>query len=234
VLRRAVGVLDEVTGGRDTVGLRLPDQPLAQDLLTRFGGGVAAPSANRFGRVSPTTAADVRADLGPDVDRILDGGRCQVGVESTVVDCSDGRPVVLRLGGVSRERLEAIVAGPVPVCDDGTRPAPGTLASHYAPRARVVLVAAPEVSARASDLVAAGARVGLLAAVPPADLPPGVTVLAAPADVDELARDLYRLLRDADRQRVDVLLAVPPEPVGIGAAVADRLARAARVAEPRP
>jgi L-threonylcarbamoyladenylate synthase len=82
--------------------------------------------------------------------------------------------------------------------------------------------------------VAAGARVGLLAAVPPADLPPGVTVLAAPADVDELARDLYRLLRDADRQRVDVLLAVPPEPVGIGAAVADRLARAARVTEPRP
>jgi L-threonylcarbamoyladenylate synthase len=234
VLRRAVGVLDEVTGGRDTVGLRVPDQPLAQDLLTRFGGGVAAPSANRFGRVSPTTAADVRADLGLDVDRILDGGRCQVGVESTVVDCSDGRPVVLRLGGVSRERLEAIVAGPVPVCDDGTRPAPGTLASHYAPRARVVLVAAPEVSARASDLVAAGARVGLLAAVPPADLPVGVTVLAAPADVDELARDLYRLLRDADRQRVDVLLAVPPEPVGIGAAVADRLARAARVAEPRP
>ena len=231
VLRRAVTVLDEVTGGRDTVGLRVPDQPVAQRFLARFGGGVAAPSANRFGRVSPTTAEDVRADLDGDVDRVLDGGPCRVGVESTVVDCSEDRPVVLRLGGVTRERLQAIVGEPVSVGDDGTRAAPGTLPSHYAPHAQVIVVAAPEVTTRANALLAAGARVGLLAAVPPPDLPPGVTFLRAPADVDALAHELYRLLRDADRRRVDVLLAVAPEPVGIGAAVADRLARAAHPGE---
>jgi L-threonylcarbamoyladenylate synthase len=227
VFRRAASVLDEVTGGGDTVGLRVPDQPVAQRLLARFGDGVAAPSANRFGQVSPTTADDVRGDLGGDVDRVLDGGPCRVGVESTVVDCTDDRPVVLRLGGVTGEQLQAIVGEPVAVCDDGTRAAPGTRASHYAPRARVVVVAAPEVTARADALLATGAKVGLLAAVPPPDLPPGVTVLAAPTDVEALAHEFYRLLRDADRRHVDVLLAVPPEPAGIGAAVADRLARAA-------
>ncbi len=100
VLERSPRVPDEVTGGRPTVGLRVPDQPIALALLRAFGGGVAAPSANRFGRVSPTTADDVRADLGDDVDVVLDGGPCRVGVESTIVDCSRGDPIVLRLGGI--------------------------------------------------------------------------------------------------------------------------------------
>ena len=96
------GFPTRVTGGLPTVGLRVPDQPLALELLRAFGGGVAAPSANRFGRVSPTTAADVHADLGADVDLVLDGGPCRVGVESTIVDCSRDQPAIARLGGVAR------------------------------------------------------------------------------------------------------------------------------------
>ena len=125
VVRRAGGVPAEVTGGSDTVAIRVPDQPAAQQLLTRFGGGIAAPSANRFGRVSPTTAAHVRADLDTDVDIILDGGPCRVGLESTVVDCTEHDPLILREGALAREEVEAIVGRPVPLRTDGSRAAPG-------------------------------------------------------------------------------------------------------------
>ena len=133
---------DAVTGGAGTVGLRVPNQPLALELLEAFGGGIAAPSANRFGRVSPTTAAHVRADLGADVDLVLDGGACAVGVESTIVDLSWGAPQVLRLGGLSVEALSDVLGHPVlvsavaggpPVLGAEAVPAPGTLPSHPAP-----------------------------------------------------------------------------------------------------
>src|SRR5205807_10657339 len=106
---------DAVTGGAATVGLRVPAQPLALELLEAFGGGVAAPSANRFGRVSPTTAAHVRADLGTAVDLVLDGGPCAVGVESTIVDLSGAQPVIARLGGITRERIEELLGTTVPL-----------------------------------------------------------------------------------------------------------------------
>jgi L-threonylcarbamoyladenylate synthase len=227
VLRRSPGVPDEVTGGRDTVGLRVPDQPVAQALLTRFGGGVAAPSANRFGRVSPTTADHVRADLDGDVDVILDGGPCRVGLESTIVDCTEDDPVILRQGALTREAIESVLHRPVLVRTDGTRAAPGTLDAHYAPDTRVVVVANEEVAPCAAKLVADGNRVGVLTQVPPEDLPAGVEVLDTPPEIDEFARQLYALLRDADRRHLDVLLAVAPAPTGLGAAVADRLTRAA-------
>jgi L-threonylcarbamoyladenylate synthase len=231
VLARSESVRTEVTGGGDTVGVRVPDQPVAQQLLARFGGGVAAPSANRFGRVSPTTAEHVRADLGRDVDYVLDGGACRVGIESTVVDCSEDQPVILRLGGVTREHVESVVGGPVPVCDDGQRPAPGTLPAHYAPDAAVIVVAASDAASRARQLLDDGLHVGLLTASAPAGLPAAVTVLRAPADVDGFARELYGLLRDADRRGLDAVLAVAPPRVGLGAAVADRLTRAAHPRE---
>jgi L-threonylcarbamoyladenylate synthase len=226
VLRRSARVPDAVTGGRDTVGLRVPAQPLALDLLRAFGGGLAAPSANRFGRVSPTTAADVRADLGDDVDLVLDGGPCTVGVESTIVDCSGPRPAILRLGGIAADRVATIVGQEPDLRTDGSVAAPGALSSHYAPRARVVVVDRDEVVARATTLLAADRTVGLLALDTPADIPEGVVVLDAPADVDDYARVLYARLRDADRHDLDVLLAVTPPPIGVGAAVADRLTRA--------
>ena len=107
VLERTARVPDAATGGLDTVGLRVPAHPLALELLAEFGGGLAAPSANRFGRVSPTTAAAVSAELGDDVDQILDGGPCAIGVESTIVDCTQGEPRILREGGIPREQIEA-------------------------------------------------------------------------------------------------------------------------------
>ena len=232
ILRRAARVPDEVTGGRATVGLRVPDQPLARALLREFGGGIAAPSANRFGRVSPTTAADVVADLGGDVDLVLDGGPCRVGVESTIVDCTGDRPVIARLGGVAHEDVERVLGHPVAVADQGTVAAPGTLAAHYAPQASVLVVGADDVDELVADLRAAGRAVGLLALAGAVAEPPGVVVLASPADVDEYAQVLYACLRAADAQGIDTVVVVPPPAVGLGAAVGDRVRRAAAAGDP--
>ncbi|HEX9505476.1 MAG TPA: L-threonylcarbamoyladenylate synthase, partial [Acidimicrobiia bacterium] len=226
VLRRAGTVSDRVTGGLDTVGIRVPDQPVALALLREFGGGVAAPSANRFGRVSPTTADDVRADLGVDVDVVLDGGRCRVGIESTIVDVSRAAPAILRLGGVAPERVEEILGRSVPIVTGGEVRAPGTLASHYAPRARVLIVDDDHLTGCVHDALAAHAHVGVVAMHVPAGLDRRV-VVGMPTDADDYARSLYRHLRAADARGVEVLLVVPPPAVGIGAAVADRLRRAA-------
>jgi L-threonylcarbamoyladenylate synthase len=260
LLDRAPWVPDAVTGGRPTVGLRVPDHRVARALLRAFArprpgrpAGIAAPSANRFGRVSPTTAAHVRADLGDDVDLVLDGGPCEVGLESTIVDCTGARPRVLRLGGVSLERL-ADVLGVVPevatdvatdeaVASTATPPggpegsgtpaaaggarAPGMLASHYAPRARVEVVDAPGVSARAATLVGEGHRVVVLAPSVLEGLPVEAIELEPAGPPDDFARVLYDRLRQADRLGADDLLVVPPPPGGLGDAVRDRLRRAA-------
>jgi L-threonylcarbamoyladenylate synthase len=213
VRRRNDRVAAEATGGRDTVGIRVPDHPVARALLDAFGDGIAAPSANRFGRVSPTTAQHVRDDLDGDVDIVLDGGACTVGVESTIVDVTGAEPVVLRIGAIDEEQLAQLVGKPLVRRTAGEVAAPGTLESHYAPEARVELVRVDELDARAGCLRAAGLAVG---------------VLDAPDDVGEYARGLYRDLRELDRHRVDVILAVAPaDTEGIGAAVADRLRRAA-------
>lgn len=213
VRRNPDRVAAEATGGRDTVGIRVPDHPLALELLDAFGGGIAAPSANRFGRVSPTTAQHVRDDLGTDVELVLDGGPSAVGVESTIVAVTGAAPVVLRVGGVSEERLADVVGAPLARVTSGEIAAPGTLASHYSPVARVELVAADEIDARAAQHGADGLT---------------VAVLERPTDATEYARLLYDRLRGLDRPGVDVILAVlPVDTGGIGAAVADRLRRAA-------
>jgi L-threonylcarbamoyladenylate synthase len=221
-------VVPEVTGGRDTVGLRVPDHPLALELLEAFGGGVAAPSANRFGRVSPTTAAHVRADLGNDVREVLDGGPSRVGVESTIVDVTGAEPAILRVGGVSIAEVERIAGRECVVRTGGETAAPGTLASHYSPRADVQIIEPAEIDARTKELFALGRRVGLLAPLlPTANIPDGIVVLDPPGDVEEYARVLYARLREADDLGLDVLLAViPPTTDGLGAAVRDRLRRA--------
>jgi L-threonylcarbamoyladenylate synthase len=227
VVRRAARVLDGVTGAGDTVGVRVPDQPVALALLRPFGGGIAAPSANRFGHVSPTTAEDVRADLGDDVDVVLDDGPCTVGVESTIVDCTGDELVILRPGGVTRERVEEVSGQRVGVRREGLTRAPGTLKSHYAPDATVLVVDRDDLAPRATALLAAGQRVAVLTPTPVPALPADVVVLDAPADTDEYARVLYARLREVDRRGVDVLLAVPPPDTGVGVAVGDRLRRAA-------
>lgn len=241
LLHKAPGVSDVVTGGRPTIALRVPDHPVALAVLREFGGGIAAPSANRFGRVSPTTAAHVIADLGDDVDLVLDGGPCDVGVESTIVDCTVDEPVVLRVGAITAARLSEVlgrpVAGPAATIDGdpggevvaGVR-APGMLASHYAPDAKVIVATESEVVdvlRGVLDAVDDDARIGLLAPGVVDGVPDDVIELEPAGPADEYAAVLYARLRQADRLGLTVLVCVPPPAAGIGIAVRDRLARAA-------
>ncbi len=231
VLPRSPLVGDHVTGGQDTVAIRVPDHPLALTVLAEFGGAVAAPSANRFGHVSPTAADHVRADLGkrlvPGMDVVLDGGPALVGVESTIVDCTGPAPRILRPGRFS----EADVAGMAGVAvapRSGSEPTPrvsGSLTSHYAPRAQVVL---------ARTVADAGPGDGLIALA--AELTPdGVVRLMAPADADDYARRLYWALREADALDLSrVIAVVPPGDDGVAPAIRDRLARAAAGSTPSP
>lgn len=228
ILARGPRVSLATTGGSETVGLRVPAHPMAQELLRAFGGGVAAPSANRFGAVSPTTAEHVVADLADDVDYVLDGGACTVGVESTIVDLSRDHAVLLRPGGLAREAIEAIV-GPLAAADVAAPAAPGTLASHYAPRAQVIAVLPHEVPAAVAAAAASHRRVAVLApAAAFATWPPSAAVAhPLPDDAAGMARELYAALRDLDASGVDVVIAALPPAAGLGEAVGDRLLRAA-------
>jgi L-threonylcarbamoyladenylate synthase len=227
ILKRTPRVPNAVTGGLGTVGLRVPAHPAALALLRSFGGGIAAPSANRFGRVSATTAAHVVHEFGGTVDFVLDGGPCRVGIESTIVDLSSGAAAILRPGGVTREELEAAIRAEVPVRAGGAVRSPGQLASHYAPHAEVVLVAAEELADRAKQALAKGQKVAVLAGPLSGAAPPGVLTLAVPGRPADFARMLYTALREADAQDVDVVLASPPPEDGLGLAIADRLKKAA-------
>jgi L-threonylcarbamoyladenylate synthase len=228
VVRRARTVPDAVTGGRDTVGLRVPDQPLAHAMLAALGAGVAAPSANLFGRTSPTTAAHVREDLGGRVDLILDGGPCTVGVESTILDLTEDIPTILRSGGVSAEAVEQVLGRGIRRTATGPARAPGMLASHYAPNAAVILIADDDVAGRLAALRSAGATVAVIGASGlRADDPTAIVLRPAGNRPEDIAHDLYRLLREADARGADAILVVPPAGDGIALAVRDRLARAA-------
>jgi L-threonylcarbamoyladenylate synthase len=228
ILRKGPRVASAVTGGGDTVGLRVPAHPVAQALLRGFGGGIAAPSANRFGQVSPTTADHVAGELGDAVDYLLDGGACEVGVESTIVDLSRGRVVVLRPGGLPREDIEPIT-GPLAVADGEAPSAPGTLESHYAPSAELIAVAPDEVPAAVAGARARGARVAVLAPAAAFAAWPALPAHAhrLPDDLPGIARALYAALRDLDAAGFDVVIAALPPAVGLGEAVGDRLRRAA-------
>lgn len=201
-----------VTAGRNTVAVRVPAQPLTLEVLRLLGTGVAAPSANRFGEVSPTTAAHVVADLGDEVDLVLDGGPCAVGVESTIVDCTVDPPQILRPGGLPVEDLERLLRGSL-VPATGPSRAPGMLASHYQPRCRVHPVEVPsEAARRVESLRQAGYHVELL---DPGD------------DLVRYAQGLYRWLREADQRQVTDLVVVLPPATGLGHAIRDRLFKAA-------
>ena len=210
------------TGGLDTVAVRVPDHPVATALLREAGVPVAAPSANRSGRPSPTTAAHVLGDLGGAIDAVVDGGTCTVGVESTVVDARGDLPVVLREGSVTREDLERVVAAAQVGGDDAS--SPGTRHQHYQPTCEVVLAPPGRAVGRAAALVAGGARVGLVARDP---APPEVVATARFVDAADLARVLYGALRDAEAAGVDVVVVETVAEHGIGRAVMDRLRRAA-------
>lgn len=240
ILKRAPGVPDAVTGGQDTVGLRVPGHPLALDLLRAFAaaggsGGIAAPSANRFGRISPTTAGHVREELGDAVALVLDGGPCTVGIESTIIDLSSGRPVLLRPGHITPAAIEA-VCGVLPAAPTAAAPrASGTLEAHYAPHARVRLVPSVELAARVAvppQEPAGGHGPGGRGAPTIAvysRLAPSAGWLhrSMPEDAAGAARDLFAALRDLDALGVaDIWVEQPPDsPDWDG--VRDRLRRAA-------
>ncbi len=226
VMKRAASVLPIVTGGQDTVAVRVPAHPLALALLADFPSGLAAPSANRFGTVSPTSAQHVRRDLGADAPLILDGGPCAVGVESTIVDLSRERPRLLRPGGVPAEAIEAELGQKLVREAASSVRVPGQLPSHYAPRAELVVVPAAELEARLAALRARGARLGLLASAALARATVSAQV-SMPDDAEGYARALYAALRELDAAGVDIIVAVAPSQQGLGEAVIDRLERAA-------
>jgi L-threonylcarbamoyladenylate synthase len=237
VVARSPSVPDAVTGGRETVGLRVPDQPLAHEMLSAVGAGVAAPSANIFGRISPTTAAHVLGDIGGQVDLILDGGPCTVGVESTILDLSTGQPTILRAGGIPRDAIEALLGQAVVASASGPARAPGMLAAHYAPNATVVLITEDQVAPSLHTYRSADQRVALISTVRLDTNDPGTIVLRPAGErPEDFAHDLYRLLRDADAAMAEIILVVPPPGDGIAVAVRDRLERAAhagRIGPPR-
>jgi L-threonylcarbamoyladenylate synthase len=203
VLARQPQVPTEVTGGLNTVGIRVPEHPVAQALLSRFGSGIAAPSANRFGGVSPTTAEHVHSEFGDSI-HIIDGGPSQIGIESTIVDLSGDSPALLRPGSITESQLEAVV-GPLGHSDTT---APGTLASHYSPQTSLLLSDNPKIDA--DRLQSEGLSVAVLLASAPKNH----------------ARTLYAELRRLDQLGVDILVAERSNDQELGRAINDRLTRA--------
>lgn len=224
ILPRSPLATDDLTGGQDRVGLRVPSHPVAQDLLRAFhaagGHGIAAPSANRFGRISPTTAAHVRDDLGDAVSLVLDGGACGVGIESTIVAFGDGPPMLLRPGGVAVADIARVLGHAPRLPGDDAPRASGTLASHYAPRTPSRLVE--------RDALEAEARTG--AAVLSRTLPRPAHFAGAwhvaSADVSAYAHDLYANLRALDAVGAREILIETPPADDAWLAVRDRLLRA--------
>lgn len=229
VVPRTSRAQDFITGGQDSVAIRVSSHPVMATVIAGLAHetadpdiAIAAPSANRFGRVSPTSADHVIAELAGFLspqDVVLDAGPCQVGVESSIIDCTGANPRLLRPGAVTAEQV-SVVTG-LPTTTDSTVRASGTLASHYAPSASVRICRADEVEDRSDNQ-----PVGLLAlaSVP---TPRGFVRLAAPDDADAYARCLYAALREADALALGEVVAVPPPDEGVGRAVHDRLARAA-------
>lgn len=238
ILQRAPHVPDAVTGGQETVGIRMPSHPVALALLQDFAeigsGVIAAPSANRFGGVSPTRAMDVATSIGERLgpqDLIVDGGDCQVGVESTIVDLSGDVPRILRPGGVSREAVERVIA----LTEKSVAPVPrvsGALASHYAPNARTILLARSDIATEVQTILATHPKSLVACLLMEITLPElvtfddRVTVRIMSSDPVVYARDLYSALHDADRQGVEILLIESPPATVAWEAVLDRLRRA--------
>jgi L-threonylcarbamoyladenylate synthase len=216
LLPRGPRAIDAVTGGRSTIGVRVPSHPVLQAMLRRFGGGIAAPSANRFGKVSPTTAQHVLDDLGhvldPERDLVLDGGPCEVGVESTIVDLTVSPHQILRAGAITDDQIVRLLGGEI-AAPSGASRASGMLASHYSPDCTVI----PARSSTAAETIAAewrdrGRRVG---------------VLDRTDDLVVAAQRLYADFRAADEAGLDALVVVLPAPQGLGHAIRDRIMKAA-------
>lgn len=227
VLRRSSRVSDLITGGLSTVGLRVPSHSVARRLLRTFAGPIAAPSANRFGRVSATRADHVIEELAGRVDLILDGGSCAVGLESTIIDVSGSSPAILRPGAVTAEQVAEVLKLGVAAPSANAPRVSGSLPSHYAPRARVEIVAADMLLQRAEQLAVHGEKVAVLSPDKLEMTSANLLVLAIPRDPARFGSALYALLREVDGRGCTVAVASLPPEQGLGTAIADRLRRAA-------
>ena len=227
ILKRSELAKDFITGNQETVGIRIPDNLLALGLLEAFhklgGAGIAAPSANRFGQVSPTTAAAVSEEIGDylsDSDIVLDGGPSEVGLESTIIDCTSSASRILRPGAITDSMIEAVTKVKVVANTDKDSPdldirVSGSLENHYAPKAKVILDQEP----------VAGSGYIALESIP---TPVGVIRLAAPKSVEEFARTLYESMREGDHQNLATIYIEQPKGAGLAVAIRDRLSRSAR------
>jgi L-threonylcarbamoyladenylate synthase len=229
IFRKKPHVLDLVTGYQQTVGLRIPSHPVAKALLEAFDGGIAAPSANRFGRISPTTALAVREELGEKVGCILEGGQCEVGVESTIIDVSGAQPVILRPGMITQVDVENVLQEKILRKDSLAVNSPrvsGSHESHYAPQTPAVLVEVEKIAGVLAALAAEDLPVVVLAQRRPEGLSSEIQFIAMPLDAKGYAHDLYATLRACDQKnfRRIIIAAVPEEENW--SAVRDRLMRA--------
>jgi L-threonylcarbamoyladenylate synthase len=226
LLKKSKKISDLVTSGMDTVGIRCPNHPMTLALLSQLDFPLAAPSANPFGYVSPTTPAHVNEQLGNKIHYILDGGSCEVGIESTVLGFEKGKPVIYRFGGLSQEKIEAVIGKVGSKIQSTSNPkSPGQLISHYAPTKRVIL-------GNLTELVKTYATQapGILAfqkTVMEAD-PKHQLVLSPTGDLEEAAQNLFSALRELDKMKIDLILAEEVPDMGLGKAINDRLRRAAK------
>jgi L-threonylcarbamoyladenylate synthase len=227
ILKRRAGVIDAITGGQDTVGLRMPNHPLALELLRAFGGGVAAPSANRFGRISPTTAQHVREELGDAVALVLDGGPCAVGIESTILDLSGEEPAILRPGMIGAAAIAAVLGREPGTPQAGAPRVSGTLESHYAPMTPLELVSSDGLVFAVRNTIIKGERTAFLASMAQPIHHELITWKLAPAEPGPFAHALYASLRELDALGCSRIVVQQPPQTAAWTAVLDRLRRAA-------
>jgi L-threonylcarbamoyladenylate synthase len=232
ILPKADRVNGTVTGGQDSIGIRVPSHPIAQQLLTAFGGGIAAPSANRFGRLSPTKPEHVRDELGPAVSVVLDGGESPIGLESTIVSCLGNVARLLRPGSITRTQLEAVVgalsdAGPVPRASGDRR-------LHYAPATPLAIVSADDLEKYAGEFVARREKVAVLAMRPPVQTQRYMTWINAGRKPDAYAHNLYNNLRTLDSAGCERILVQQLPDGEAWAAIRDRLQRASGLDDADP
>lgn len=226
ILNKKAEVPSAVTGGQDTVALRIPANPVALQLLQAFGSGIAAPSANRFGRISPTKAEHVAEELGDSVDLILDGGPCSIGVESTILDLSDGHPTVLRPGRITRSQIKAVLQTEVRLSAQSKIRAPGMLAVHYAPHTMALLCPLETLIVMIDDLCANGKNIGILAFSDTMASVPCQHLIQLPEQAAHYETALYSSLRELDKLHLDMILIEQPPDSEAWAAVNDRLNKA--------
>lgn len=226
ILKKNSQVSDLLTGRQDTIGIRIPRHPIAQALLQAFGGGVAAPSANRFGRISPTTAEAVREELGDKVDLILEGGQCEVGVESTIVDVSGEIPRVLRPGMITSRQIEEVLHQHLSLEKKNVPRVSGALESHYAPMTKTKLMSREEIELYLQKLNENELPLAVLATEPLLCQKKQVTIVVMKKNPFAYAHDLYQALRDLDKRNFQLIILQKVPDNADWDAVRDRLQRA--------